>query len=258
MFISQVEHQLEKIFDNYTIKPDDRLLLEAQIQGFINKENEKFKTELDALRREKEKIEHKQEKLLEAHFNDAIPLSLMKREQQSLSKQLSAIEHEISVRSTTFDDILKNLSLAFDLIEDCGRTYRKANDNIKKLMCQAIFKRIWIHEDGTVTTEFTDIYKNIVGPIEHDLINQNTKSASAEADADSIHKLLKSYSNFFGQGLNNELLVERRRFKLLTSSLPAKRSISWANAPSLHILTQKCYNWNMYYLSACIPYWRNA
>ena len=77
-------------------------------------------------------------------------------------------------------------------------------------MCQAIFKRIWIHEDGTVTTEFTDIYKNIVGPIEHDLINQNTKSASAEADADSIHKLLKSYSNFFGQGLNNELLVVRK------------------------------------------------
>lgn len=142
----------------------------------------------------------------------------MKREQQSLSKQLSAIEHEISVRSTTFDDILKNLSLAFDLIEDCGRTYRKANDNIKKLMCQAIFKRIWIHEDGTVTTDFTDIYKNIVGPIEHDLINQNTKSASAEADADSIHKLLKSYSNFFGQGLNNELLVEAGRVELPSES----------------------------------------
>lgn len=74
-------------------------------------------------------------------------------------------------------------------------------------MCQAIFNRIWIHEDGTVTTEFTDIYKNIVGPIERDLINQNIKSASAETDADFIDKLLKSYSNFFGQGLNNELLA---------------------------------------------------
>ena len=85
-------------------------------------------------------------------------------------------------------------------------------------MCQAIFKRIWIHEDGTVTTDFTDIYKNIVGPIEHDLINQKTKSASAEADADSIHKLLKSYSNFFGQGLNNELLVEPRGIEPLSES----------------------------------------
>lgn len=91
-------------------------------------------------------------------------------------------------------------------------------------MCQAIFKRILIHEDRTVTTEFTDIYKNTVGPIERDLINQNIKSAPAETDADSIDKLLKSYSNFFGQGLNNELMVEHRRFELLTSSMPWKRS----------------------------------
>ena len=153
-----------------------------------------------------------------------IARNIMKREQQTLSKQLAAIEHEISVRSTTFDDILKNLSLAFDLLEDCGRTYRKANDNIKKLMCQAIFNRIWIHEDGTVTTEFTDIYKNIVGPIERDLINQNIKSASAETDADFIDKLLKSYSNFFGQGLNNELLVEARGIEPLSENLSEQLS----------------------------------
>ena len=85
-------------------------------------------------------------------------------------------------------------------------------------MYQAIFKRIWIHEDGTVTTEFTDIYKNIVGPIERSLMNQNSKSAPAEADADSIDELLKSYSNFFGQGLNNELLVELRGIEPLSES----------------------------------------
>lgn len=103
-------------------------------------------------------------------------------------------------------------------------------------MCQAIFKRIWIHEDGTVTTEFTDIYKNIVGPIEHDLINQNTKSASAEADADSIHKLLKSYSNFFGQGLNNELLVDLAGIEPASESLSAE--VSSITAAYLHSLTQ--------------------
>lgn len=101
-------------------------------------------------------------------------------------------------------------------------------------MCQAIFKRIWIHEDGTVTTEFTDIYKNIVGPIEHDLINQNTKSASAEADADSIHKLLKSYSNFFGQGLNNELLVDLAGIEPASESSSIKASP--ITAASLHSL----------------------
>ena len=47
---------------------------------FIQSEQEKFKSELDGLRREKDKLEHKQEKLLEAHLNDAIPLNLLKKE----------------------------------------------------------------------------------------------------------------------------------------------------------------------------------
>lgn len=142
----------------------------------------------------------------------------MKREQQSISKQLSAIEHEISVRSTTFDDILKNLSLAFDLIEDCGSTYRKANDTIKKLMNQSIFNKIWIHADGSVTTELNDLYKNLIGPLEKEIIKTNTKSASAETDADSIDELLKSGSKFFEQGLNNELLVDQRGIEPLSKS----------------------------------------
>ena len=207
ILIDEVEYQVERIYDSYSIKPEERILLEAKIQEYIDKEKAKFQVELDSLRREKEKLEHRQEKLLEAHFNDAIPLSLMKREQQSISKQLAAIEHEIKIRNTTFDEIIENLSLAFDLLEDCGSTYRRANDTIKKLMNQAIFSKIWIHEDGRVTTEFTDVYKNIAGPIEKDLVCQNTKSAPAEADADFIHKLLKSYSKFFGQGLNNDFLV---------------------------------------------------
>ena len=76
-------------------------------------------------------------------------------------------------------------------------------------MNQSIFNRIWIHADGTVTTELNDLYKNLIGPIEKELIKTNTKSAPAEADADSIDELLKSGSKFFEQGLNNELLVER-------------------------------------------------
>ena len=200
ILIDEVEYQVEKIYDNYSIKPKDRLLLEAQIHEFIEKESKKFKNELNSLLREKEKIEHKQQKLLEAHFNDAIPMNLLKREQQDLSKQLAALEHEINMRNTTFDEVLKNLSLAFDLLEDCGTTYRMANDTIKKLMNRAIFNKIWIHEDGTVTAELADVYSNIIGPIEKELVKENTKSASTEADADFIHKSLESYSKFFWAG----------------------------------------------------------
>ena len=125
---------------------------------------------------------------------------------------MAAIEHEIKIRNTTFDDIKTNLSLAFELIEDCGRTYRLANDNIKRLMIQSMFEIIWIDEDGNVDTDFTEIYKSIAGPIENDLSNRENKSASAAADADLSDKLFKHYSNFFGQCLNNDFLANHSDF----------------------------------------------
>ncbi len=197
ILIDEVESQLTKIMDSITIKSSERILLEAELQGFVKKEEDVFKLELDNLLREKEKLEHKQEKLLEAHFDDAIPLSLMKREQEAISKQLAAVEHEIKIRNTTFDDIKANLTLAFDLIEDCGRTYRYANDGIKRLMLQALFDKIWVDNEGVIDSEFTEIYKNIAEPIEKDIAQRNEKSAPDDSDAADCRQSLRLMPRIF-------------------------------------------------------------
>lgn len=106
----------------------------------------------------------------------------------------------------------------FDLIEDCGKTYRYANDNIKRLMNQAIFSKIWIEEDGKISTEFTEVYNKLIQTADRELKAEN-KPAHAEACADYIRKLLKSCSNFFGQGLNNDFLVGREGLEPPTSSV---------------------------------------
>ena len=77
----------------------------------------------------------------------------MKREQKSISKQLAAIEHEIKAHNATFDDIRDKLSLVMEMIENCGRTYRQANENIKKLLNQAFFEKIWIEEGDRVPSK---------------------------------------------------------------------------------------------------------
>ena len=74
-------------------------------------------------------------------------------------------------------------------------------------MLQAIFEKIWINEEGEVSSDFSKIYKNIAGPIKNDLAKRNEKSAPDASDADFSDLLLKSYSKFFGYGLNNNLLV---------------------------------------------------
>lgn len=77
--IDEVEAQVEQIYDNYSIKPEDRLLVEAYMQECISNERDKYKAELNSLVHEKNRLERRQEKLLEAHFNGAIPLDLLKK-----------------------------------------------------------------------------------------------------------------------------------------------------------------------------------
>ena len=98
--------------------------------------------ELDGLRQEKERLEHQRKKPLEAHYNDTIPLDLLKSEQQKITKQLLAIDHEIKAHESALTIVLERLGNAVELIEDCGRTYRTADDHIKRMMSQAIFSKI--------------------------------------------------------------------------------------------------------------------
>lgn len=100
VLISEVERQVEEIYDRYSFPPAVRERLENFLQEGIKAERGKYETELDGLRREKDKLEHQQKKLLEAHYNDAIPLSLMKSEQQKITKQLALIESEVKARES--------------------------------------------------------------------------------------------------------------------------------------------------------------
>ena len=70
--------------------------------------------------------------------------------------------------------------MAFDLIEDCGRTYRYAKDGIKRLMIQAIYEKIWIDDEEKLSYEFSEVYKNIAAPIENELASVSCTNHETE------------------------------------------------------------------------------
>lgn len=99
VLIDNIERKVEQIYDQYSCSPAVREYLEKFLQDSVKTERQKYETELDGLRREKDKLEHQRKKLLEVHYNDAIPLDLMKSEQQKIAKQLAAIENALKPMS---------------------------------------------------------------------------------------------------------------------------------------------------------------
>lgn len=175
-------------------------------------------------------------------------MDLLKTEQAAISKELAAIEHEIKIHNTTYEEIRNNLTLALDLIEDCGQTYKKANDKIKKLLIQAIFKGFYIYNDAPIVPELTEPFDKIIPAIKSDIAKINSARVSTSNYlAETIKKAKchiqrcfecgtlpdyneSPYSNesiFFGsKSSNKDFLVERAGIKPATSAMRMPRSIS--------------------------------
>jgi hypothetical protein len=172
--------------------------------------------------RKKDKIERKQKKLLEAHYADAILLTLFKQEQDQLAAALLAIDRQLAAHDTPFGAVKRKLSKALAIMENCGAMYTGAPEHIKRAYNQAFFEKIyvWPTDDGSceVKPQFAEPYGLIFG--------QESKAAAAneaeEAETrpemenpanlrglDELSRRFAEWRNrriFFGGGFSNRLL----------------------------------------------------
>ena len=105
------------------------------------------------------------------------------------------------MHNTAFEEIHSNLSLAFDLIQDCGLTYRQANDATKRLLNQAIFKGFYIYNEDTIKAELAEPFDQILPPIMDDIARVNhAKSCNTNCLAEAVEKAKGHIQTIFGCG----------------------------------------------------------
>jgi len=165
VLIEEVEYQIEKLYDRMSMSHELREHLETWLNQRIEESADEFMAELANLKREKDKLERQRSKLLQAHFADAIPLDLLKSEQDKISKALLDIDDQIAVHDTHYEIIKDNLKQAFDLIEDCGRAYKQAPDMTKRAFNQAVFEKILVYPDGKIVPEFAEPFNILLSKL---------------------------------------------------------------------------------------------
>lgn len=219
VLIDEIEQQIESIYEHYSIPPEIRELLETQAKAAIKEEFSKSEAEMDGLKREKEKLERKRKKLMESYYDDAIPLELLKAEQTQISKQLTAIEHEIRMHSVAFEEVEKNLSAALELMENCGTFYRMAPDNIKRMINQAMVNRFLIFEDGHITAELNEPYLSVTEPVRGEISTyKREKIREGQSLTDFFNRVTSNNTPIFlANCLNNAVLVETAGLEPVTS-----------------------------------------
>jgi site-specific DNA recombinase len=118
--------------------------------------------EQDAQARRLRSLEGERKKLLEAHYADAIPLGLLKSEQDRITTEIANAEGRLSEITADFQKAEANLARALVRIGDCQAAYSQASEKLRRQFNMAFFRRLLLSDDGTVSAELAEPFDTIL------------------------------------------------------------------------------------------------
>jgi hypothetical protein len=147
---------------------------------------------------------------------DIISLPLLKEEQERINKKLKSIASAIDTHTTEYIGVIGSFSDIFELLEDCGKVYRLAGDFERRCFNQAIFKKIFVHDDLSLDAEYTEPFDMLLNPCVFMLKNEFRKSNGQSAPTTqftlldfigSLKTKVQTATNFFSDGLSMDVIV---------------------------------------------------
>lgn len=169
--------------------------------------------ERNLLATQKAKLEAEQVKLLQAHYADAIPLDLLKTEQDRIRASLRQVTNRLDSLSTTYENAKVGLDGILGLLTDLHEVYAKAEPAERRMLNRALFDRITIDDE------------------DHATIEPNHTIATILAAKTSAHNEKTLPRDHAGQGSNVSDYVEARGLEPLTLCLQSRCATNCAMPP---------------------------
>jgi hypothetical protein len=109
-----------------------------------------------ALEAQRDSLVAERSKLLTAHYADAIPLELLKIEQNRIAGSLAILDEQLTGAQSNFAKIMENISEVLALLQHVDVAYSKADPHIRRLLNQALAEKVYIDEDSTAEIELDE------------------------------------------------------------------------------------------------------
>jgi site-specific DNA recombinase len=190
--------------------------------------------EFDALRQEaaterarlikrQRRLLAEREKLLHAHYADAVPLDLLRSEQQRIRDALVHIDQRLAATDYQHALLDANLNAALKIVTNLQATYITAPESVRRQLNQALFKRIEVDDKGDVTAELAEPFYTLLSPPARQLAASRTRQDIANQASEPYRQIwddslndegahvsvsaFHSHHRSFRGGLNREALV---------------------------------------------------
>jgi site-specific DNA recombinase len=181
VLIDRVEDLVEQQYATVQLPAELLDIIERDLRRDIVAHYDEARSEHTRLEGQRVRLVAEQEKLLQAHYADAVPLELMKREQDRIGKQLGLIEERITATDDHQALVEANLERAMKLARDCQNAYLTAPPKIRRLFNQAFFTRLYVEDDDPIRVEFATPFNVLLARGSKTEVDTQTDWAALEA-----------------------------------------------------------------------------
>ena len=182
-----IEDEVEALYQHIRLQPARRKELERALRHQLELMIQDTEQQLTQLTTTRQRLVHQRDKLLQAHYEDAIPLEVLKAEQQRITRSLATTDRHIHALEQDLRDREDLIVQALDLAEHTAATYHQAPDHIRRMLNQLLFERIHLVPDrdsGQVTTTATCMppFDSILGQYTNPTDSKATNSPEGTQD----------------------------------------------------------------------------
>jgi site-specific DNA recombinase len=146
-----VEDRVADLWRSVVLPADVRAALRRAVLDLAERTQTEQSAEIGRCTARLARLDAEREKLLQAHYAEAVPLDLLKREQARIAKEMAATQAALGRLNTELGAVEEGLDQALALVADCHQLYLAAPAHIRRQLNQAVFEQILV-DDGEVPT----------------------------------------------------------------------------------------------------------
>jgi hypothetical protein len=133
VLIDTVEELIEHHYATIQLPAQLRDIIEDRLRADLEAHYQEARAKHARLEKQRARLLAEREKLLQAHYAEAVPLDLLRQEQQRIAVALAKINEQEAASEDEQALVEANLKRALDLASDCQAAYRSAPPHIRKL-----------------------------------------------------------------------------------------------------------------------------
>lgn len=146
VLVSKVEELVEEAYESEQLDPKYRDTMEAAIREDLATHFKGSEKQIQRLETQQKQLLNERKALLQAHYAGAVPLDLLKSEQDRIARSLAEVGNQLDSVGLNYGGMLKKLHTMFDYAVYCHKAYMRAQPQERRLLNQALFNRIRVFE----------------------------------------------------------------------------------------------------------------